>query len=163
MGGKTSKDALEGARRRASLRSSHLQVSGRYHHLPRKLSDDYILTDTVLGSGFAGSVLLGRSRRPDRNGLCTRVAVKSIKLQQSKAARRTLAAEVEVFLSVDHPHVCRLLDVYESHDHIDLVMECLEGGELYQRVNAGRFSEKDAADAAYQMLLAIRYLHSLGE
>lgn len=41
-------------------------------------------------------------------------------------------------------------------------MECLEGGELLQRVNAGRFAEKDAADAAYQMLLAIRYLHSLG-
>lgn len=31
-------------------------------------------------------------------------------------------------------------------------MECLEGGELLQRVNAGRFAEKDAADAAYQML-----------
>ena len=27
---------------------------------------------------------------------------------------RTLAAEVEVFLSVDHPHVCRLFDVYEA-------------------------------------------------
>ena len=37
-------------------------------------------------------------------------------------------------------------------DHLDLVMECLEGGELLQRVNAGRFAEKDAADAAYQML-----------
>ena len=35
---------------------------------------------------------------------------------------------------------------------VDLVMECLEGGELLQRVNAGRFAEKDAADAAYQML-----------
>ena len=37
-------------------------------------------------------------------------------------------------------------------DHLDLVMECLEGGERLQRVNAGRFAEKDAADAAYQML-----------
>ena len=70
--------------------------------------------------------------------------------------------QVEVFLSLDHPHVCRLFDVYETHDRIDLVMEALEGGELYERVNAGRFSERDAADATYQMLLAIRYLHSLG-
>ena len=37
-------------------------------------------------------------------------------------------------------------------DHLDLVMECLEGGELLERVNRGRFAEKDAADAAYQML-----------
>ena len=32
-------------------------------------------------------------------------------------------------------------------------MECLEGGELLERVNRGRFAEKDAADAAYQMLV----------
>eukprot|EP00913_Durusdinium_trenchii_P012176 g11437.t1 len=135
-----------------------LQVSGRYHHLPRKISDDYILSETILGSGFGGNVILATSRRiPGR-----RFAVKSIKLFGKPKVRRTLAAEVEVFLSVDHPHVCRLLDVYESHDRIDLVMEALEGGELYDRVNRGKFSEKDAADATYQMLLAIRYLHSLG-
>lgn len=158
MGGKSSKDLLKGARRRASLRAGALQVSGRYHHLPRKISDDYILSETILGSGFGGNVILATSRRiPGR-----RFAVKSIKLFGKPKVRRTLAAEVEVFLSVDHPHVCRLLDVYESHDRIDLVMEALEGGELYDRVNRGKFSEKDAADATYQMLLAIRYLHSLG-
>ena len=37
--------------------------------------------------------------------------------------------------------MCRLFDVYEGPDTIDLVMECLEGGELYQRVNQGRFSD----------------------
>jgi len=157
MGGKTSKDALKGARRRASLRAGALQVSGRYHHFPRKLEDDYILSETVLGSGFSGSVFLATSKRQPKS----RFAVKSIKLY-SKETRKTLAAEVEVFLSVDHPHVCRLFDVYEDVDHLDLVMECLEGGELLERVNRGRFAEKDAADAAYQMLLAIRYLHSLG-
>ena len=46
---------------------------------------------------------------------------------------------------VDHPHVCRLLDVYESEKSLDLVMECLEGGELYQRVNAGKFAEPGRA------------------
>ena len=46
MGGQSSKDKLRGARRRASLRAGELQVSGRYHHLPRKLSDDYLLSET---------------------------------------------------------------------------------------------------------------------
>ena len=54
MGGKTSKDALKGARRRASLRAGALQVTGRYHHFPRKLEDDYILSETVLGCGCGG-------------------------------------------------------------------------------------------------------------
>ena len=34
-----------------------------------------------------------------------------------------------------------------------LVMECLEGGELFDRVTeVKKFSEKDAADASWQML-----------
>jgi calcium-dependent protein kinase len=64
---------------------------------------------------------------------------------------------------MDHPHVARLVDVYEEKDRITLVMECMQGGELFDRVIAKkRFDEKDAAVAAYQMLLAINYLHSHG-
>ena len=58
--------------------------------------------------------------------------------------RRVLEPDPTIFsltAKVDHPHVCRLLDVYESEKSLDLVMECLEGGELYQRVNAGKFAE----------------------
>merc|ERR1712187_169982 len=40
-------------------------------------------------------------------------------------------------------------------------MECMEGGELFDRVHElERFSERDAADAVWQMLLAVNYLHS---
>jgi calcium-dependent protein kinase len=39
----------------------------------------------------------------------------------------------------------------------------MEGGELFHRVTEKkRFSEKDAAEAAYQMLLAVNYIHSHG-
>merc|ERR1719433_1595447 len=42
-------------------------------------------------------------------------------------------------------------------------MECLEGGELFDRViERKRFSENDASDAVRQMLLALNYLHSAG-
>ena len=34
----------------------------------------------------------------------------------------------ELFLSMDHPRVARLLDVYESEGRLSLVMECMEGG-----------------------------------
>merc|ERR1719389_1534949 len=42
-------------------------------------------------------------------------------------------------------------------------MECMEGGELFDRVaQVKRFTESGAADAARQMLLALNYLHSHG-
>ena len=40
-------------------------------------------------------------------------------------------------------------------------MECMQGGELFDRVvQRKRFTEKDAARAIYQMLLAVNYIHS---
>merc|ERR1739848_145314 len=56
--------------------------------------------------------------------------------------------------------VARLLDVYESAEHFDLVMECLEGGELFHHIkDQKRFSEQDTAKVTWQMLLALSYLH----
>jgi calcium-dependent protein kinase len=44
-----------------------------------------------------------------------------------------------------------------------LVTECIEGGELYQRLAAQkRFPESSAANAMRQILLALNYLHSHG-
>merc|ERR1719382_1887174 len=62
---------------------------------------------------------------------------------------------------MDHPHVARLVDVYESQERLDLVMECMSGGELFKRVVEKKyFSERDGAAVAWQMLLAVNYIHS---
>jgi len=46
---------------------------------------------------------------------------------------------------------------------LSLVMECMEGGELFDRLTARKvFAEKDAAQATWQILLAVNYLHSEG-
>jgi len=72
-------------------------------------------------------------------------------------------SECEIFLCMDHPHVARLTDVYEEKDCLNLVMECMGGGEVFQRVlKEKRFSEKDAVDTAWQMLLALNYIHTQG-
>eukprot|EP00971_Amphidinium_carterae_P017953 353922-Amphidinium_carterae.1 len=42
-------------------------------------------------------------------------------------------------------------------------MECMDGGELFHRVSQQKkFSEKNAADATWQMLLAVNYMHLHG-
>merc|ERR1719221_439021 len=42
-------------------------------------------------------------------------------------------------------------------------MECMEGGELFDRISElKRFGEPDAADAMWQMLLSLNYIHSHG-
>lgn len=152
---------LHMVRERVEARVGKLPVSGRYHRLPRRLDDNYRVTRKALGKGASGEVRLAVRA----NSACSRkYAIKSYRLAGVPARRRVeLAAEVEVFLSVDHPHIARLIDVYESEMHLYLVMECMEGGELLDRLNeTERFAEKDGAEALYQMLLSISYLHSLG-
>lgn len=145
---------------RLEQKVGHIPISGRYHRRPRTLETDYIITEDVLGSGYNGAVRKAHSKeRPGNN-----FAVKAFDFTGVPAQKRVqLESEIEVFLSMDHPHIARLVDVYEFDKHLDLVMECMEGGELLDRVRQKkRFSEPDTAFAIWQMLLALNYIHSHG-
>jgi len=160
----TSKGTESGALKvseEAEARVGRWGVSSRYHQLPIRIEDDYTVSDHALGSGFNGLVRLARSK----NDACQRkYAVKAFNLHRITGDKRAfLDSEVSVFLGMDHPHVARLYDVYETKEALYLVMECLEGGELFDRVaELKRFSESDAAEATRQMLLVVNYLHSHG-
>lgn len=145
---------------RAESRVGMLQVSGRYHRLPRTIEADYDVTPTVLGAGYNGEVYAATST--SNPGL--KFAVKKFKFSGvPEEKRQQLKSEVEVFLSIDHPNIARLVDVYENGEHLDLVMECMNGGELFDRmVQLKRLSEFDAAHATWQMLLALNYIHIHG-
>eukprot|EP00929_Paragymnodinium_shiwhaense_P022911 TRINITY_DN1448_c0_g2_i1.p1 TRINITY_DN1448_c0_g2~~TRINITY_DN1448_c0_g2_i1.p1 ORF type:complete len:576 (+),score=158.34 TRINITY_DN1448_c0_g2_i1:113-1840(+) len=158
MGGQSTKAELQEAQLRAESRAGKVTVSGRYNRLPKRIEDFYeINRKKVLGSGYNGSVFLAWSKESKR-----KFAIKSFRLNGiPKSKKKELMAEAEIFLSMDHPHVARLADVFEDEDFLHLVMECMEGGELFQRViKKKRFSEKNASEAGWQMLLAINYLHS---
>lgn len=159
MGVLQSTNTLDEVRSRAEDRVGHLSVVGRYHRLPARLEDDYNVEKKALGTGYNGSVLLARGKT--RIG---KFAVKAFKLHGvSKEKKQELASEAEIFLSMDHPHVVRLFDVYEEEDRLSLVMECMEGGELFDRVREKKvYSEKDACKTTRMMLLAVNYLHSCG-
>eukprot|EP00929_Paragymnodinium_shiwhaense_P076986 TRINITY_DN39621_c0_g1_i1.p1 TRINITY_DN39621_c0_g1~~TRINITY_DN39621_c0_g1_i1.p1 ORF type:complete len:659 (-),score=136.24 TRINITY_DN39621_c0_g1_i1:213-2189(-) len=141
----------------------HSAVSGRLHGRAsgRRIADSYELLEEALGSGLHGAVTLARAKVPSSTGR-NRFAVKTLKLanlSEDKAA--SIMREAEIFLAVDHPHICRLFDVFETPEHVHLVMECLDGGELYDRMlEMKKFSEDKAAAATWQMLLALRYLHA---
>jgi len=148
------------AARNAEHRLGHIAVAGRLHQPgTRKLEDDFIVSKEVLGSGFNGSVFLAKSRYTGES-----VAIKQLCTQGAlPEEKHQLAGELEVFLSMDHPHVARLMGVYEANDRVSLVMECMSGGELYDRaVQKKVFKEAEAAHATWQMLLAVNYLHHEG-
>lgn len=59
-----------------------------------------------------------------------------------------------------HPNLVRLEAVHETDDMTWLVMEELAGGELFDHlVQRRRFREAEAADIAWQVLMALACLH----
>jgi serine/threonine protein kinase len=75
------------------------------------------------------------------------VAVKVIsKNKMSPDALLKLELEVEILKAVDHPHIISLKNFYQTEKFLYIVMECMSGGELFDRiVEKKTFSESDAS------------------
>lgn len=68
--------------------------------------------------------------------------------------------EVEIMKQIDHPHIVKIYEYFETEHHIFIVMELLEGGELFERIqNEKTFDEKAAKKIIKEILEAINYLH----
>uniref|UniRef100_A0A2I3T4J2 calcium/calmodulin-dependent protein kinase n=1 Tax=Pan troglodytes TaxID=9598 RepID=A0A2I3T4J2_PANTR len=76
-------------------------------------------------------------------------------------------SEIFLFRSLDsvlikHENIVALEDIYESPNHLYLVMQ-VSGGELFDRiVEKGFYTEKDASTLIRQVLDAVYYLHRMG-
>jgi calcium-dependent protein kinase len=140
--------------------SGTLPFTGRYHQEPKKLEDDYVVSGGVLGLGMNGNIKLAFSKSDPEQ----RFAVKTLYFNRDdQDGLAQVTTETKVHLCLDHPHIVRLYDVYESSQCLHLVMECMEGGELFERISAkGKFTEGESREVVYQMLLALNYMHSHG-
>lgn len=65
-----------------------------------------------------------------------------------------------MLIRLKHPNIVTLTDTYEDSDNVYLVMELVNGGELFDRIVAkGSYTERDASKVIKQILQAIDYLH----
>jgi serine/threonine protein kinase len=101
----------------------------------------------------------------------------AIKVVDKKKVEReeTLNNEIEILSAVDHPSIVRMYAIFDTPEHLLIVMElcvlcnrlCLlfrmEGGELYEEIIARTvFTEQEAATIVRQLLEALKYLHAKG-
>jgi len=68
-----------------------------------------------------------------------------------------------ILKKVKHPHIVGLKDLFETDTTLCLVVELIDGGELFDKiVSQGQFSEDQARNYFRQMLEATKYLHEQG-
>ncbi|XP_022526393.2 MAP kinase-activated protein kinase 2b [Astyanax mexicanus] len=122
------------------------------------ITEDYKLSGQVLGVGLNGKVFEIFQRNTGE-----KFALKMLK--DNPKARRE--AELHCRASVC-PQIVRIADVfdnfYQGKKCLLLVMECMDGGELFRRIQARReqaFTEREASAIMKNIGEAIEFLHSI--
>mmetsp|Transcript_52710 Transcript_52710/g.171398 ORF Transcript_52710/g.171398 Transcript_52710/m.171398 type:complete len:825 (-) Transcript_52710:334-2808(-) len=80
---------------------------------------------------------------------------------QAKLFSNLQATEVAISMSLDHPNIVKMLDMFEDFRHLHFVMELSEGGELFDAVlERGGFFDHEATKLARQAFSGIVHMHS---
>jgi len=117
--------------------------------------DRYEISNEVLGQGYFAVVKVATTK----TGVKRRVAVKFVKKNLVEKAEN-LKTETSLLQRVDHPNIVKLLDICDTKETLFIVMELMEGGELYEEiVKRKSFTEKDAGYIMGQLFSALDYLH----
>lgn len=91
-------------------------------------------------------------------------AVKIIKREGLKPSDdEAVMNEVAILQSLVFESIVQLVDFYEEKDYFFLVMEHMQGGDVFDKImEKSCYTEKDARDLAIVLLKAVRFMHSRG-
>uniref|UniRef100_F1L4X0 non-specific serine/threonine protein kinase n=1 Tax=Ascaris suum TaxID=6253 RepID=F1L4X0_ASCSU len=133
-----------------------LQITLPTHKHP--VTQDYRISRQVLGVGINGKVVECENRKTGE-----KFALKV--LRDVPKARREVGLH---YAAGQHMHIVRIFDVYENtYNQVKcllVVMECMQGGELFTRIQQraqSAFTEREAAQIMYEICSAVAHLHSL--
>lgn len=112
-----------------------------------------------LGEGSSGKVKLGVHTETGQE-VAIKILDKNKLISDAKLLRR-VEREIAVMRLIRHPNVLRLYDVFQSEAHLFLILEYVDGGELYGYVQKrGQLTVDEAFHFFSQLLSGLRYCHN---
>ncbi|GMI38934.1 hypothetical protein TrCOL_g150 [Triparma columacea] len=138
----------------------HLNQNIVHEEVKRRVTDVYDVNGAELGTGISGTVRVCTHKETK-----IQYALKTLDLHQirnDEDAMRQLKDEIKILKALDHPNITRLEEVYETADHMYLILELCTGGEMLDSLNSQdgfHYTERHACDYVKTMVNAIRYIH----
>lgn len=131
-------------------------------HIPHTRIDnedmigDHYTIGELLGQGTFGTV-----HEALHIATGERWAIKGVNKEKAgSSAIQLLEREVQILKRVDHEHIIRLNEIFETSSRMFLVMELCEGGELADELKKkGHLNESDTKNILERLASAISYLH----
>ncbi|KAI0696823.1 kinase-like domain-containing protein [Cytidiella melzeri] len=122
-----------------------------------------------VGKGASGHVKIAKHRRTGQLA-----AVKILPIQpfvnsrashasQAKTEKQRLGIDREITMMklMNHPNIMRIYDVYEGEKELYLILEYVEGGELFDfLVNRGKLPPLEALSYFKQLVYGLNYAHT---
>lgn len=147
---------------RQGLISSTMSAS---HSHPQKIGPWKL--GKTLGRGATGRVLLGVNSATGQKAAVKVVSKSELNDDYDKPSKGGLPYGIEreiiIMKLLTHPNVLRLYDVWETSKALYLVLEYVEGGELFDLlVERGPLQEEEAIKYFRQIILGTAYCHALG-
>ncbi|XP_060117168.1 death-associated protein kinase 2-like [Heteronotia binoei] len=127
---------------------------------PCSVEELYVLLDT-LGSGHFGVV----KRCQERSTLAF-YAAKCVKVRKRRGSRlgvdrEQVEREVCILQRLEHPAIMRLHDTFASKTEMVLILELIQGGELFDFIAEKEvLTEAEAIEFLQQILQGVSYMHS---
>jgi calcium/calmodulin-dependent protein kinase I len=123
----------------------------------RNIKDTYKIERTI-GKGSFATVRKCKNRATNEY-----FAVKILsKRKMAEEDKASLMQEITIMKQIDHPNIVKMVDFFEDEGHYCIVMEMMQGGELFEQIlNREQFSESEAREAIKAIIDAINYCHSL--
>ncbi|XP_075851715.1 myosin light chain kinase 3 isoform X2 [Microcebus murinus] len=109
----------------------------------------------VLGGGRFGQV-----HRCTEKSTGLPLAAKTIKVKSARD-REDVRNEINIMNQLGHANLIQLYDAFESKSSFTLIMECVDGGELFDRITDEKYhlTELDVVLFTKQICEGVRYLH----
>ena len=124
-----------------------------------KQTQRFLLMRT-LGKGSFGKVKLGL-HTPSGEYVAVKILEKAMLKKDEDIVR--LKREIDILRKSRHAHIVQLYETVETENYHFFVMEYAELGELSEYIESrGKLSEDEARRFFGQLLLAVKYLHSIG-
>ncbi|XP_060731134.1 myosin light chain kinase 2, skeletal/cardiac muscle isoform X1 [Tachysurus vachellii] len=133
---------------------NHRVVSAK----PNQISNFYTINhQEIIGGGRFGQV-----HKCIENSSGLTLAAKIIKARSSKE-KELVKNEIQVMNQLDHANLIQLYAAYESRNDIILVLEYVNGGELFDRIIDENYTltELDTVMFVRQICEGLRYMHKM--
>ncbi|KAH3674324.1 hypothetical protein WICMUC_003396 [Wickerhamomyces mucosus] len=129
----------------------------------------------TLGTGSTGRVLLAEHQQTGQKAAVKIVSKSKLNNSNNEVLDDTnkgrdaaglaygIEREIIIMKLLNHPNVLRLYDVWETSKYLYLILEYVEGGELFDLlVERGPLDEYEAIKYFRQIIMGISYCHALG-